>query len=260
VIELDNFAQMSRFSSLIEHLPFGEALAVYLAMKTGRWNDFRLKKLKHPFAMRNNPYDFATFEEVLLQETYHIPAGFVPETIIDGGANIGLTAIYFASKFPGASIVSVEPDKENFQFLRENSRPYPNIIPLQAGIWSKETYLQLIDSGKGNNAFTVEESESAGGNVFRALTPGGIMRQRQWKSIDILKLDIEGSEKNVFESNYEDWLPFVNMLIIELHDMLMPGSSATVLEVLSAYGFSGSSKGENWIFINNRLKKEVAGK
>jgi tRNA1(Val) A37 N6-methylase TrmN6 len=68
--------------------------------------------------MRKNPYDYATFEEVLLREDYNIDFGFEPRTIIDGGANIGLTS-FFANKYPQADIVAVEPEEGNFEMLRK---------------------------------------------------------------------------------------------------------------------------------------------
>jgi FkbM family methyltransferase len=244
---------MSRFSSLKKHLSFGEAIAFYFKMKTGRWNDFRLKKLRHPFVLRNNPYDFATFDEVLLREEYNIQPGFEPKTIIDGGANIGLTAVYFASRFPNAEILSVEPDKDNFKMLVENARHYPNIIPVNCGIWNRKINLTIIDKWEGNNAFTVEETTKEIPGSIPAVTVGDLRRQQQWNTIDILKLDIEGSEKNVFESNYEDWLRHVKILIIELHDRIKHGCSDTVFEALSQYNFSKEIKGENHIFCNRDL-------
>ena len=145
---------MSRFSNLKKHLSFREAISIYLKIKKGNYDSFRLKKLQHPFSMRKNPYDYATFEEVLLREDYNIDFGFEPRTIIDGGANIGLTSVFFANKFPNANIVAVEPEKENFQMLQKNTNSYSNISLLNAGIWDHNTFLSVVDEGKGNNAFT----------------------------------------------------------------------------------------------------------
>ena len=109
---------MSRFSILKKHLSFGEAASIYLKMKTGNWNNFNLKKLKYSFSFRNNPFDFATFEEVILKEDYNLNINFNPSTIIDGGANIGLTSVFFANRYPKAEIVAVEPEEGNFEMLR----------------------------------------------------------------------------------------------------------------------------------------------
>jgi FkbM family methyltransferase len=245
---------MSRFSILKKHLSFKEAASFYFKMKTGNWSNFKLKKLRHPFVLRDNPYDFATLEEVLLKEEYHIDLTFEPLTIIDGGANIGLTSIYFANKYPGAEIVSVEPEAGNFEMLRKNTRHYPNVSLLNTGIWDHNAHLKIVDTGRGNNSFTVEELAFPIKDSIRAISVGDIMSEKKWKTIDILKLDIEGSEKNVFEKNYERWLPLVKVLIIELHDRLISGCSETVFKSLANYNFAKEVKGENNIFINKDLQ------
>jgi hypothetical protein len=74
---------------------------------------------------------------------------------------------------------------------------------------------------------------------------------RRAPHIDILKLDIEGSEKEVFETGYEHWLPKINILIIELHDKMKKGCSRAVFNAISKYDFSFDIKGENIIFTNN---------
>lgn len=241
---------MSRFSNLKKHLSFREAISIYLKIKKGNYDSFRLKKLQHPFSMRKNPYDYATFEEVLLREDYNIDFGFEPRTIIDGGANIGLTSVFFANKFPNANIVAVEPEKENFQILQKNTNSYSNISLLNAGIWDHNTFLSVVDEGKGNNAFTVKEVPVNTENAIKALSVYEIMKQQDWSTIDILKLDIEGTEKNIFEKNYESWLPFVRVLIVELHDRMIEGSSEAVFNTISKYNFSKEIKGENHIFFN----------
>lgn len=241
---------MSRFSNLKKHLSFREAISIYLKIKKGNYDSFRLKKLQHPFSMRKNPYDYATFEEVLLREDYNIDFGFEPRTIIDGGANIGLTSVFFANKFPNANIVAVEPEKENFQMLQKNTNSYSNISLLNAGIWDHNTFLSVVDEGKGNNAFTVKEVPVNTENAIKALSVYEIMKQQDWSTIDILKLDIEGTEKNIFEKNYESWLPFVRVLIVELHDRMIEGSSEAVFNTISKYNFTKEIKGENHIFFN----------
>jgi len=244
---------MSRFSILKKHLSFGEAASIYLKMKTGNWNNFNLKKLKYSFSFRNNPFDFATFEEVILKEDYNLTINFNPSTIIDGGANIGLTSVFFANKYPNADIVAVEPEEGNFEMLKKNTKNYGRISLIRSGIWSHSAILSVIDEGKGNNSFTVAEILSPKVDSINAISIYDIMQERSWDTIDILKLDIEGAEKNVFEKNFEQWLPRVKILIIEFHDRAVEGCSSTVLKALSNYNFCSEAKGENTIFYNKEF-------
>jgi hypothetical protein len=79
------------------------------------------------------------------------------------------------------------------------------------------------------------------------------MKEQQAAILDIVKLDIEGAEKAVFESNYEDWLPKTRLLIIELHDRMQPGSSKALFNALTRYNFSCETKWENLLLYNNDL-------
>jgi FkbM family methyltransferase len=244
---------MSRFSNLRKYLSLAEAISVYRKVKFNNSENIVLAKLAFPFSLRNNPFDYATFEEVLLREEYDIDLDFTPATIIDAGANIGLTAIYLANRFPAATIVSIEPDKDNFALLKANTQAYKNIALMNCGLWSHEAYLQVIDEGKGNNAFTVKEIESDNGEAIKAIAINSIMQVYSWKTVDVLKIDIEGAEKIVFEKNYENWLPKIKVLIIELHDRMVPGSSHAVFKALNNYNFSFDIKGENIVFTNKDL-------
>lgn len=245
---------MSRFTNLKKRLGFWKAISFYRKIKTGKLSGLVTDNLAHSFSIRNNPFDYATFEEVLLKETYDIPISFVPKHIIDGGGNIGLTACYFATKYTGADVVTVEPDNENYQVLQSNCKHYKNIKSLKSGIWKKNSHLKIENSQVGNNAFTVIESDEATADSIKAVTIQYLMEQFDMPHIDILKLDIEGSEKEVFEENYESWLPKTKVLIIELHDEMKKGCSQSVFKAIGKYDFSFDAKGENVIFTNNAFK------
>lgn len=242
---------MSRFGNLRKHLGFLSAVSVYYKLKKGNPSNLKTENLAHPFSIRNNPYDYATFEEVVLNEGYDISMPFTPTYIVDGGGNIGLTACFFASKYPDSTIVSIEPDRENFILLESNCKPYSNIHPLQCGIWKNDTHLKIENTSAGNNAFTVTETGDTDGNTIQAVTVLSVMEKFAMPRIDILKLDIEGSEKEVFDGNVEHWLPKTRVLIIELHDKMKKGCSRAVFRAIDKYDFSFDIKGENIIFTNN---------
>ncbi len=245
---------MSRFKKLQKQLGFFKAISFYRKVKSGNLSNLQTGNLAQPFNLRNNPFDYATFEEVILNEAYNIPLSFTPKYIIDGGGNIGLTACFFATKFPKATIVTIEPDTENYKLLQLNCKQYHNIHTLQCGIWKHDTHLKIENTHVGNNAFTVTETNEAGTDTIKALTVFSVMEQSNMPHIDVLKLDIEGSEKEVFEENFEKWLPLTKVLIIELHDEMKKGCSRAVFNAVSKYDFSFDTKGENIIFTNNAFK------
>jgi FkbM family methyltransferase len=241
---------MSRFARLKKKWGVAKALSFYLQLKKGKHNLLTAPGLSHPFGMRNNPYDYATFEEVILNSAYQLLKNIAPKFIIDGGGNIGLTACYFASQYPQAKIVTVEPDAGNFLMLQQNTKPYSNIAAEQAGIWSRTTFLKIINSNDGNNAFMVQEVDTPEPTAIKALGIADIMHMHNMPHIDIVKLDIEGAEKEVFEGDCH-WLKKTNILIVELHDHIKKGCSKALFEALRSYDFSFSIQGENIVLTNN---------
>jgi FkbM family methyltransferase len=245
---------MSRFTNLKKYLGFSNAWKFYAQLKKGQFDHFKTPDVAHTFAMRNNPYDYATFEEVLLRKTYDIDFGFTPRFIIDGGANIGLTAAFFASRFPAAQIISLEPDKENYSLLCKNTQAYNNITALNKGVWRRSAHLLVKDIGLGNNGLMVEETPVKTDCSIEATGIAQLMQAYQWTHIDVLKLDVEGSEKEIFSDGYEAWLPKTKVLIVELHDHMKKGCSKAVFTALSHYNFSCKMAGENLVFINENFK------
>ncbi|HJW18347.1 MAG TPA: FkbM family methyltransferase [Flavisolibacter sp.] len=244
---------MSRFSLLKKYLPLAEAVSIYRKIKSKKQEGFKVSRLRHPFSMRNNAYDFATFEEVILRETYNVQIDFTPRYIIDGGGNIGLTAAYFATRFPEASIITLEPDRENFSLLQKNTSLYKNIIPVNSGLWWRSADLIVKDTGLGNNGFVVEEVEKNTVGSVPALSIADIMLQQGWNHIDLVKLDVEGSEKEIFSSGYQNWLPKTRVLIVEVHDRMKKGCSKSLLNAVNSFNFSLEIAGENLVFRNEEL-------
>ena len=152
--------------------------------------------------------------------------------IIDGGANIGCASVYFSLRFPEAKIVAIEPEKNNFELLNKNIAPYKNIQSLQAGIWDKDETLSLTNPEGGAAEFMFEHNSSVENNI-NGMTIPSIMNSQNWDDVDILKLDIEGAEKEVFAANDLSWLKKVKLLIIELHDRYKEGCTKTVFEALN---------------------------
>ena len=243
---------MSRFSILSSHLPFFTTWSIYRQLKGKKEVTARLPGYTHSIHFRNNPYDFATFCEVSLEEAYRNELA-TASFIVDGGGNIGLTAAYFAMLYPGATIVSVEPDSGNFDILKKNTATLAHVHPLQGGVWNKTAHLRVVDGGIGNNAFTVTEVDAPGNDSISAYSITDIMAMHGCTKIDIVKLDIEGAEKQVFANGYQDWLPHTRLLIVELHDRMVPGCSKSFFSAVCQYNFRMELRGENLFFYNERF-------
>ncbi len=179
--------------------------------------------------IRLDATDKQVFEQIFIDEDYALPIERQPRFVIDGGANVGYGSIYFANRYPDADIVAVEPDPSNFKVLCENVKGYPKIRPLKAAIW-KERGLLHVDNSLGSWACTVSELRSDQmldtnqPSYSDALTLDDICIRSGQDNIDILKLDIEGAELEVFSAPCQFWLARTDVIIIELHDRMKPGA------------------------------------
>lgn len=176
---------------------------------------FRFRSLAHPVYVRGgSSSDLPVCYQILANQEYalQLPPNEV-SLIIDGGANIGITSLLFLNLFPAARVISVEPDPENARICTMNLRPYVDrATVLQGAIWSTSSNLRF-EPARSSLSGTVFEDQSGSIRAYSIadlLGPGA-------KYIDLLKLDIEGSELQVFGPSAQLWLPRTRNIVIELH-------------------------------------------
>ena len=242
------------FTSLVDHWNKWQLNGIFVLGKRllyrNRVIEIRLKELNQPFYLRNNTSDITVFYQVFFQNSYNFDYSSYVNVIIDCGANIGLSAIFYAHHFPEAIIIAVEPENSNFEMLVRNCRPYKNIIPVQAGVWNKNTNLRLVNPTDQPWEMQVEEVTGQKSDIEAVSIPY-LIQEYNLNKIDILKIDIEGSEKELFDANTDNWLPYTKILIIELHDHLRKGASQSFIKAISNYEFSMLKRKENLIFYFN---------
>lgn len=189
-------------------------------------------KLDHAVRLRLHTSDTMVFGGVIMDEEYSFGLPSSANVIVDAGANIGLSSIFYAMKFPKARIFAIEAERSNFEVMFKNVRHYPNITPVHAALWGCDGYISIADplpGASGNWGFTVD---SKTGDVC-AITIPSLMKNFSIEYIDLLKIDIEGSEKEVFEVC--DWQDRVGSAVIELHDRFRSGCSQAVNHALGNF-------------------------
>jgi FkbM family methyltransferase len=206
---------------------------------------FRPKGFRYPIHLRSNTTDYTTFMQIFCERQYDIFLKEEPSIIIDCGGNIGLTSVFYSNKYPNAKIITIEPEINNYKVLIKNTTYYPNIIPLRKGVWNKSCYLRITNPQGNNDAFIVEETPNP--TDIQAISLTDVIKEYNIHSIDILKIDIEGSEKELFDIGYENWLPLVKVLVVELHDQPLKNFSHPVLKALSKYKFNIIVRGQSLV-------------
>lgn len=241
------------FFRLRYHLGFLDALRVMWKAETEQFTRLKLKSYKHPLHFRGYKEDYDGFDFILVAKDYKFRIPFKPKTILDGGGNIGLASVFFANMFPEAEIISIEPSDYNYPWLQKNTELYENVTTYQGGLWGKSSWLQLVDNGKGHTSFEVREIPTQEPGAIKGFTIPELMKKHGWDTIDILKLDIEGSEKNVIMTDADAWLPKTKFIAVEFHDRRTKDSSKEFFKVLDKYNFSMEPLRECLLFYNEDL-------
>lgn len=233
-------------------------------INTIKWKVFalskvRLKGIKHPLFIRPGTSDSSAFYQVFVANEYKFDLDFEPSFIIDGGSNIGLSTVYFKNRFSNTTIVAIEPDNGNVTMLRKNTEHYSNVYIKHAALWNKNVNVRIYDKYDcghwGMVAEEFSEKPEHGDEVVNSITISDIVKEFGVKRIDILKLDIETTEKQLFNDNYMEWLPLTKMVIIELHDWISKGCSKPFFEAINKafVHYSFKQIGENTIIINEDI-------
>ncbi|MCF6289559.1 MAG: FkbM family methyltransferase [Desulfobacterales bacterium] len=191
--------------------------------------------IRFPFYIRMLASDVSVYDQIFILREYDFETRKEPAVIIDAGANSGLTSIWFANRFPDSRIIAIEPEKNNFAILKKNIAPYNNITPVHGALWDENKEITLVDPGLGtmgymtrNNAATAEKIPGKSLYRVKGMTIDRIMAEQGIEFIDILKIDIEGAEKEVFQDP-APWIDKVGALIIETHERMKPGCNHNVL-------------------------------
>lgn len=212
--------------------------------------------LPAPLIIRAAQKDQKVFEAIFVREEYDCLLPKEAKVIIDAGANAGYAALWYKMRYPAARIIALEPDPSNLELLRRNCASYEDITVLPYALWGENDHLDLQfrapEGGRLGSwgTRTVPSGEGASGSKpqVRAVTLDWIMEACKLDAIDILKVDVEGAEKEIFSSPHRRWLASVGVIAVEFHDRFKPGCSQALRDALRDTPFRERRHGENWFF------------
>lgn len=171
--------------------------------------------------------------EIFQQGIYSFNANGKAPRIIDGGANVGLSVLFFKNLYPASRVIAFEPDPRIFAVLLENVRSHQcgNTELFQRALWSSETTLDFASEGAdGGRVSRTEDSRNTSVKTVR-------LRDFLTEPTDFLKLDIEGAETEVLE-DCADHLGTVANLFVEYHSFISERQSLhRLLGILDRSGF-----------------------
>lgn len=195
----------------------------------------RSNELEFSLSLRKYTGDITVFYENFWEKIYSHPVvkNQPIQTVLDLGAHVGCSALYFLSQFPGSTIYAVEADPDNFRLLQTNlsSANFSNrVSTIHAAISDHNGKLYLQ---KQHFSYNSRVSEEPGSYAVNAITVSSLLEQYHIPQIDLLKIDIEGWEDVVLQQN-NSWLKKVQFIVMECHSL---STRNKCQQILLSHGF-----------------------
>lgn len=211
----DGFWSVARFGFDLIRVKFGIRSSLANGLSTIRMADGSV------ISYRLNRGDLQSIREVWLDEEYRLPVDAAPfDTLVDLGANIGLTSLWLARTYGFKKVVAVEPSPENAEIVRINLRN--NGLTgevVEAAVGARNGTAHFAASPESNQG-RLSTGDSDGFDVA-VVTVDSVLKAGDIDGvIDVLKLDIEGGEEDLVQGNLQ-WLSRVRRIVAELHPAIV---------------------------------------
>jgi FkbM family methyltransferase len=163
--------------------------------------------------------------------------------VIDAGANAGAFSLWVCERSPEARITAVEPGARTFQILVDNLVRWRHADRVRArraalaGAGGRRAFARTRFSG-ADHLVSPHDAKARGVEMVEAITLRDLLTEFESR-VDIVKLDIEGAEHEVFASCDPDDLRRVDVILLEVHP---PGDGGRIGRALTIAGFTVASE------------------
>lgn len=201
---------------------------------------YRVPGSPHPVWVRPGTSDMDVFHHTFVHQQYACLGEVAdPRLIIDGGANVGYSAVWFLIRYPAAKVIAVEPDPANADLLERNLKPYGDrATVVRSALWSRPAGLVVRPGGDGRAwAWTVRESAPWETPDLTATEIGVLLAAAGEPRISILKMRVEGAEEHIFGDADPAWLARTDAVVIELHN---PDCRRAFMKAVAGHPFAVS--------------------
>lgn len=253
------------FASLdIEYMQFNAALSTNFSYSRALFSNYinltvAIDSNSYRLKMRLNSSDFKVAKQIFIRQEYLEAISQIKNklkienklSIVDCGANAGYSAVYFNEHFSNPNLIALEPFDESFELLRKNINLNKlNINLIKGALWKNNEKLKFQRSFRDKKEWSVQTVEAADG-IVKAVTIENIMQNNNINIIDILKIDIEGSEFEVFLNSNENVnaLERIKSIVMEIHDDI--GDRQKLYNVFIDKKFELIELGELTLFLNS---------
>jgi FkbM family methyltransferase len=160
----------------------------------------RIPSIRTPVYWRRKNSDLSALLQIFGRADLAIALNYEPAFIIDAGANVGFSSLYFANRYRNAKVVAIEPEQANCSLFRRNCQAYGNIQLIEAGLLNRRAFTRIENPQGKSWEFRLAECTKNTPGSIPTITINDILRDCSTTTIDILKMDVEGSEREIFQN------------------------------------------------------------
>lgn len=212
------------------------------------------------FSLKRYTSDCLVFKQIIIEKEYDYIIQLAKknnlhiDSMIDFGANIGLTSMFFKCYYPNCEINAYEINANTFKRALKNFNE--NALSISShleGVWSKDCTLNISNDFRDNEDWSNHLSEHSKGQEVVCRSIINIIGS---KKVDFVKIDIEGAEFELFRSPefVKEWLPNIQIIAIEIHPEVEDPN--LIVGYLQEHHFQLFLSGELLIGINKQYHKK----
>lgn len=186
-----------------------------------------------PFSFSDAAGYLHSVDEIFGEDVYKFTTASNSPYIIDCGANMGLSILYFRKNYPNSTILAFEPDHKTFNILKENTAHFDRVTIKEEAVWTEDTTLEFFSEGSLAGSAMVDFAHKNNKTSVTAID----LKKYLTRKIDFLKIDIEGAENELI-FDIKDHLFQVDKMFLEYHGLVeKPQNLGEILNLLKETGF-----------------------
>lgn len=174
-------------------------------------------------------------------------------TILDAGANVGIFSVFCSPS--SKKIYAIEPTSSHFNILKEVVQPFTNIHPINCAVWKEDEEIRfyIVDHNTTSNSAVSTTNNFINVKGQKIQT---IIKENNIDHLDLIKMDIEGSEFEVINDSLLDYLyPIVDHWFLEVHTYPQYCSNFNqcreiMIDIFKRHNYKTENKGNDGLYIH----------
>jgi FkbM family methyltransferase len=188
-----------------------------------------------PFPITKHKSDIFTLSEILHEQQYRVECP-IPDSplMLDAGANVGISVMWFLALYRGATMHAFEPEPGNFRLLEENHGRDRNVVLNRLAVGSQTEGRSMHIGFHGANHSRVDATVGDQQEIVDVITLEQYLYQHNIERVDLMKLDVEGNELEALVG-FGDRIECIQVIVGEIHERLL--DEAKLYSFLEDRGF-----------------------